>query len=392
MRNYIIFAISFFLSFVNFMIFYSFPFRIEQIGLTSSVAGVIVGIAACLTLTMRLVSGVIIDKFRLRWALSSAALLYCFSIMLISSDTALNVFIGRLTLGALLGTMSTLLMYHSLITSKNGEEKSKNVSLITFFNVLPTCLAPYIALKLTQEWGAESVTLIALYLFIICAVLAVLLDFHSGKNILIAEHEPTSMTSSIKGLLALCELRTAVYILALVYVISGTTITFLPSYLMSAGIEDPAPYFLIFTLCMMLPRLFLKKYMPNSSRFPVFFIELCSLMAVAGTLCNYFLPGTGIWYIAGAVLCGTTLGIIYPAIMSYVVCTASSSLSGTSSSLVAAAADLGVIVSNFSLGIIGMSFGLKAAMLLPVATSGMALFLLLARAVSPTLIKKEPSA
>lgn len=283
-------------------------------------------------------------------------------------------------------------MYHSLITSKNGEEKSKNVSLITFFNVLPTCLAPYIALKLTQTWGAESVTLIALYLFIICALLAVMLDFHSGKIQQLTKQESFSMVGSIKELLTLCEIRTAVYILALIYVISGTTITFLPSYLMGAGIADPAPYFLVFTICMMLPRLCLKKYMPNSSRFPVFFIGMCSLMATAGTLCNYFLPGKGIWYISGAILCGTTLGIIYPAIMSYVVCTASSSLSGTSSSLVAAAADFGVIVSNFSLGIVGMSFGLKTAMLLPVVASCLALVLLLARVVSPTFIKKEPSA
>jgi MFS family permease len=392
MRNYIIFTISFFLSFVNFMIFYSFPFRLAQIGLTNSFAGIIVGVAACLTLIMRLVSGVIIDKFRLRWGLSAAALLYCCSIMLISSDTEFNVFIGRLTLGALLGTMSTLLMYYSLTMSKNGAEKSKNVSLITFFNVLPTCLAPYVALKLTQQWGAESVTLIALYLFIICALLAVILDFNSGRNMFLPEHESASMVSNIKELFALRELRAAVYILVLIYVISGTTVTFLPSYLMAEGIMDPAPYFLVFTFCMMLPRLCLKKYMPNSSRFPAFFIGLCSLMAVAGTLCNYFLPGNGIWYFSGAILCGTTLGIIYPAIMSYVVCTASASLSGTSSSLVAAAADLGVIVSNLSLGIVGMSLGLKPAMLIPVAASCAALFLFLVRAASLTFFKKESSA
>ncbi|MEZ2605024.1 MFS transporter [Kluyvera intermedia] len=392
MRNYIIFTISFFLSFVNFMIFYSFPFRLNQIGLENSFAGIIVGVAACLTLTMRLAFGVIIDKFRLRWALSITALLYCCSIMLISSDAEFNVFIGRLTLGALLGAMSTLLMFYSLTGSENSAEKSKNVSLITFFNVLPTCLAPYVALRLTQQWGAESVTLIALYLFTICLLLAVILDFQSEKKLLLSKHETTSTISGIKGLLALRELRTAVYILALIYVISGTTVTFLPSYLMAVGITDPAPYFLVFTIFMMLPRLFLKKYMPSSSRFPAFFIGLCSFMAVVGTLCNYFLPGTGVWYFSGAILCGTTLGIIYPAIMSYVVCTASSSLSGTSSSLVAAAADLGVIVSNLSLGVVGMSLGLKPAMLLPVVASCAALLLLIARVASITFIKKESSA
>lgn len=392
MRNYIIFTISFFLSFVNFMIFYSFPFRLAQIGLANSFAGLIVGIAACLTLTMRLVSGVVIDRFQLRWAISAVAVLYCCAIMLINSDSEINVFIGRLALGALLGTMSTLLMFYSLIGSKEGTDKSKNVALITFFNVLPTCLAPYVALKLTQQWGAGSVTLIALYLFIICVLMAVVLDIQTGKPPVSAHVEKGSLLSGIITLLSLCEVRTAVVILSLIYVISGTTVTFLPSYLMSAGITDPAPYFLVFTICMMLPRLCLKRFMPSTSRFPGFLIGLCTCMAVIGSFCNYFLPGKGIWYFSGAVFCGTTLGIIYPAVMSYMVCTASSDLSGTSSSLVAAAADSGVIISNLTLGAIGMTLGMKAAMLLPVFASCAALLLLVTRLASGTMLKKEPSA
>lgn len=391
MRNYVIFTISFFLSFVNFMIFYSFPFRLAQLGLANSFAGVVVGIAACLTLTMRLISGVFVDKIRLRWAISSTSLLYCFAIMLMASDIELNVFIGRLALGALLGTMSTLLMFYSLIESENGVEKSKNVSLITFFNVLPTCLAPYAALKMTQQWGAESVTIIALYLFIFCVLLAIFLDIQTGRKTVLAKEESLSIVTGIKGLLALREIRITVLILSLVYVISGTTVTFLPSYLMAAGITDPAPYFLVFTLCMMLPRLCLKRFMPSSPRFPAFLLGLCTLMAVIGTFCNYFLPGKGAWYFTGAVLCGTTLGIIYPAVMSYVVCTISSRLSGTSSSLVAASADLGVIVSNLSLGAVGMTLGLKPAMLLPVVASCAALLLLMASVVSLKIIKKESS-
>lgn len=392
MRNYMIFTISFFLSFVNFMIFYSFPFRLAQIGLENSFAGLIVGVAACLTLTMRLVSGILIDRFRMRWAMSVVALMYCCAIMLIDSNAEANVFIGRLALGALLGTMSTLLMFYSLIGSKEGAEKSNNVALITFFNVLPTCLAPYVALKLTQQWGAGSVTLIALYLFVICVFFAVVLDIQTGKQPVSLNAENGSIVKGVRELLGLRDLRTAVIILALVYVISGTTVTFLPSYLMSAGISDPAPYFLIFTICMMLPRLCLRRFMPSSPRFPVFLIGLCTCMAVVGSLCNYFLPGKDLWYFSGAVFCGTTLGIIYPAVMSYMVCTASSNLSGTSSSIVAAAADSGVIISNLSLGTVGMTLGLKTAMLLPVLASCAALVLLFVRVASGAVIKKESSA
>lgn len=156
MNNHIVFAVSFILSFVNFMIFYSYPFKLEELGIENGVVGLIVGGATVLTLIMRLVSGVLIDRIRPRWALFITAFLYCGSLLLINFNWVSSVIMGRLAQGALLGGMSTLLMYYSIAFSNNAVEKSKNVSMITFFNVLPTCLAPFVALKITQTWGGGA--------------------------------------------------------------------------------------------------------------------------------------------------------------------------------------------------------------------------------------------
>ncbi|RMO84369.1 putative Membrane protein, partial [Pseudomonas syringae pv. maculicola] len=69
MKNYIVFSTSFILSFVNFMIFYSYPFKLEEMGVENGIAGLVVGGATVLTLIMRLVSGVVADRIKTRWAM-----------------------------------------------------------------------------------------------------------------------------------------------------------------------------------------------------------------------------------------------------------------------------------------------------------------------------------
>lgn len=379
MMNYIIFTVSFFLSFVNFMIFYSYPFRLEELGFENSTAGIVVGVATIFTLLMRIVSGILVDRFRFHWAIFITALLYSGALILINIDQYLTVIIGRLALGALLGIMSTLLMYYSLIKSENSEEKSKNVSMITFFNVMPTCLAPFISLKITQHWGGSTVAQVGIILFIICLVFSFILDLKTsaigGKSS--AQEINVDIKSSV--IFKHPSVVSSLTILALVYVISGTTVTFLPIYLIQSGIKDPSGYFLVFTVCMMLPRLLLKKYMPKDSNFPFFFLGICTVFSLLGTVSNFYLAN-GYLVLLGAVFCGTTLGLIYPTVMSYVVCCFKNNLAGTSSSMVAAAADFGVIVSNLGLALISAYFSEKTAMALPILTSCMALVLLAHRA------------
>ncbi|AAO53750.1 MULTISPECIES: MFS transporter [Pseudomonas syringae group] len=386
MKNYIVFSTSFILSFVNFMIFYSYPFKLEEMGVENGIAGLVVGGATVLTLIMRLVSGVVADRIKTRWAMFITTILYCSSLLLINLNWVPSVILGRLAQGALLGVLSTLLMYYSIAFSDNAAEKSKNVSMITFFNVLPTCLAPFIALKITQTWGGGSVALAALMLFLICLFLTFVLDARQTYSGI-----PDKTSSSTKGVLQIVtdsNVRTALIILGLVYIISGTTVTFLPFFLTKKGMSDPSWYFLVFTVSMMLPRLFLNKKLPKDSRFPTRILAACVVSAICGTLSNYFMVGSGFVYI-GAICCGAALGLIYPAVMSYVVCNIDQALVGTSSSVVAASADIGVIFSNIGLGVVVVKFGGDAAMLIPIITSCVALAFIFSKAWTRNFIQGE---
>lgn len=388
MNNPIVFAVSFILSFVNFMIFYSYPFKLEELGVENGVVGLIVGGATVLTLAMRLVSGVLLDRIRPRKALFITTVMYCGALLLINLNWVTSVVIGRLALGALLGGMSTLLMYYSIAFSNSAAEKSKNVSMITFFNVLPTCLAPFLAIKITQIWGGGSVVLGSLVLFLICLVLSFVLDIQRRSVDVLSAVDSAKPAKGITHIFADKNIRTVVLILALVYVISGTTVTFLPFFLIGKGMNDPSWYFLIFTICMMLPRLLLNKYLPKDSRFPTQILTVCVASAILGTFSNYLLVGSGLVYI-GAVFCGAALGLIYPAIMSYVVCSVDQTLTGTSSSIVAAAADIGVITSNVGLGIVSVALGEDVAMILPIIASCAAMLFIVFRGYAHISTQRE---
>ncbi|MDE9512199.1 hypothetical protein KKJ15_20245 [Xenorhabdus bovienii] len=70
-------------------------------------AGLVVGASTIFTLIMRITSGIIIDKFRLKWAMLITAILYSLSLFLINGNWEFTVIAGRLGLGGLLGIMST---------------------------------------------------------------------------------------------------------------------------------------------------------------------------------------------------------------------------------------------------------------------------------------------
>ncbi|MDC9594780.1 MFS transporter [Xenorhabdus sp. IM139775] len=390
MKSNLIFSVSFFLSFVNFLLFYSYPFRLEELGMGNGVAGLVVGTATIFTLIMRVISGIIIDKFRLKWAMLTTAILYSLSLLLMNGNWEFTVIAGRLGLGGLLGIMSTLLMYYTLTASDDRAEKSRNVSMFTFFNALPTCLAPFIALKMTQIWGVNSVAVIAVILFLVCLLLVLLLDIQTTSIGGGDGSKEEGFSESLRCVIADKNVRASIIILSLIYIISGTTVTFLPTYFVKSGINDPSWYFLVFTICMMLPRLLLKKHMPQDSIFPAKLLMICVTLGLAGNLANYLLAENQ-FVLSGAVCNGATLGIIYPVVMSYVVCCVGKNLSGTLSSVVAAAADLGVISSNIGLGIISVSISEDAAMMFPIIASVAALLIVYLRMMAQPHIKRKMS-
>ncbi|MHC0449352.1 MAG: hypothetical protein ACRY3E_04620, partial [Candidatus Lariskella arthropodorum] len=167
----------------------------------------------------------------------------------------------------------------------------------------------------------------------------------------------------------------ATSLLSLVYITSGATVTFLPEFFLKSGNHHLTWYFLLFSICMVLPRLFIKKNM-STGAFPFDLLLGCTLINTIGNLANWLFASTSYIYI-GAICNGITLGVIYPTIMSYVVCVFPRNMTGTCSSIVASAADIGVIGANLLLGLMSILLSLKTAMLIPAISSGIALSMIL---------------
>lgn len=373
MLRYYTFTIIFIISFTNFLIFYTYPFLLDKLGVAEGTAGIVVALATTLTLLFRIMAGFIIDRRPPKRALTQAHVIYLLSFLMLYSDSFWIVATGRIILGCALGFIATLLLYYSVSSEPQNKEKAKSISLLTFFSILPTCIAPFTALQLKQHMGIDAITAIAIGAVLVSLVLAFITD--QKINVDYPKHN-NHLLEEFSAILFDRPIKTVIFVLVLTYIISGTTVTFLPRLFEQRGVENISVYFFIFSTFMVLPRFLLKNKMPDGSHFPYLILATCVLMGLIGNSLNAFSENLVLLSLAAA-LNGATLGILYPAIMAYTICSVSGRLNGSVSAVIAGAADTGVILSNFVLGALSNQLDLATSLLFPIATSVLAGVILL---------------
>jgi MFS family permease len=338
-----------------------------------------------MTLIFRILTGLLVDHRPPKRALTQAHLIYLLSFVMLHSDNFWIVSVGRVVLGCALGFIATLLLYYSVSSESSVKGKSQSVSLLTFFGILPTCIAPFTALQLKDAMGIDAVTDLAIFFVLVSLVLSVLtdrklkIDYGKSNGFVLKE---------LFGILINHSVRTVISLLILTYIISGTTVTFLPQFFEQRGYSYASWYFFIFSVFMVLPRFLLKNAMPDGSEFPNRLLLICVLMGLAGNCLNLYGQSFVMLGLA-AMLNGSTLGIIYPAIMSYTVCSVSDRLTGSVSATVSSAADIGVILSNLLLGIVSNQLGLSYALLLPIIASVLSVGLLTMNLISQNAVSRQ---
>ncbi len=374
MIKYSTFLITFIISFANVLIFYTYPFILGRLGIAEGVAGIIVAVATGLTLLFRLVTGVFIDRKLPKFALTQVSLIYLAAFMMLQSDLTMIVIVGRVLLGCGLGVISILLMYYSVSSTSKEKEKPGVISMMTFFGILPTCIAPFLALKIKKYFGVEMITIVATISVLVSLALAFLTDFQFRNHVQVKQMGNTR--DSLLALLSNRNINTVLLLLIMTYTISGTTVTFLPGFFEKNGISDSSWYFLIFSFSMVAPRFLLKNKMPNGETFPTKLLSICIILSLFGNLLNLQTSNHVLLGMA-ALFNGLTLGMVYPAIMSYVLCASDKTLTGSASAIVSSAADIGVILSNLAIGVMINLFSIKISLYVPIVASLISLTLII---------------
>ncbi|KAB8028622.1 MFS transporter [Fluviispira multicolorata] len=362
MKKYYLFGTLFLVSFSNYLIFYSYPFLIASHAIVDGIAGIVVGIATIFTLIIRVLSGFWIDRNRSSYMLTFMMLFYLISfILLMSKQDALIIF-GRLMLGIILGALSTLMFYYTIMISNSIKEKSESISLYTLITMLPICLAPYISLKVKQLYGINTVISLAILIMIIALILSFLIERGisiGGKN------KEENILKSFFDILKSKEIIIIIIILPVVYLTSGVTVTFLPKIIEYYNYKVVSLYFLLYSISLVLPRLIFKKLMPDGRIFPFKFIFVCLFINLFGNLINLLFINNLV-ILLGAIFNGFSIGLIYPIILSYVVCIINDSLKGSVTSVISCSADLGVIIANLVLGSLSIYFDYYIVLGIPV--------------------------
>ncbi|MFZ6847988.1 MFS transporter [Undibacterium sp. RuRC25W] len=375
-RRVAISSITFVFSFANFLIFYSYPFMLGDLNISGGIAGIVVGFASCFTMIFRLASGIYMDKIGGRYVMTTVAAVYIASFALLNSHIYQLVILGRILIGISLGMLSTILMFHSIASAQSNAHKGQGIALYTFFSMLPTCLAPYLSLEILHYDGPGAIVVVAITLSFIGLALAFSIESSSAKVGGHGNNSPFSLRDVVTtvGSRDIC---IALGSLALLYTISGTTVSFLPAMLESTNQRYAAPYFLTFSIAMLVPRLLLKDHMPISDVFPVKAFLGAAACALCGGMLNYWLlshPAV----LVGAFLNGVALGYIYPAISAYVICQCADHIKGSMAAITSCFADGGVILANLTLGVSALYYPGKFILLFPIvfAAGAMALFVL----------------
>ena len=94
-RRFAISAITFVISFANALVFYSYPFLLGALKISNGIAGIVVGVASCLTMVCRLASGVYMDKVGGRYVMTIITAAYVIFFAILSSPFVQLVMLGR---------------------------------------------------------------------------------------------------------------------------------------------------------------------------------------------------------------------------------------------------------------------------------------------------------
>lgn len=374
-RRFAISAITFVISFANALVFYSYPFLLGALKISNGIAGIVVGVASCLTMVCRLASGVYMDKVGGRYVMTIITAAYVIFFAILSSPFVQLVMLGRVLIGVSLGILSTVLMYHTIASAESHQQKGQHLALYTFFSMLPTCLAPSLSLEIIHYTGVKPVVWLATMLSLMGLALALFLEYTSPE----VGGQRSNTHFSLRALLmTVCrpQLCFTLVSLGFLYTISGVTVSFLPGLLASANQSYASRYLLIYAIAMLLPRLLLKDHMPAGHSFPTCTFLIAALCAFVGCACTYVMLSSP-FVLIGAFLSGSALGFIYPAIAAYVVCQSEDHIRGSMTAVTACSADGGVILANLTLGVSAMVFSGKSILLLPVFFTACAVMLLI---------------
>ena len=342
----------------NHMLMTGLPLYALHLGGDNSISGMLFGFFMFIAILFRPYFGKLSDEKSRRIVLIIGAVITAFvtlSYVVAFSISLLLIMrsIHGIAFSATTNASGTVI---SDIVPKN--RLAEGVGYFGLSNTLATAVGPALSIYLIQQFNFQILFVVAGLIGLVSIVCSLLITYE--------KRNPNVETQSIKKKRKISELlfeKTAIptgLVTAFVYVAMGASLTFIPTFALSLGIEDIGLYYTVYSFTLLFTRIgggkLADKYGGSSVIIPGLVIMTLSfvVLAYANSLGGFIISG---------ILFGLGLGSVEPSLNAAMIKLCPPDRRGAGNSTFFTAKDLGGGVGAIALGFISLKAGFTAVFL-----------------------------
>jgi MFS family permease len=351
-REFLLITLSGFIFFFNFHAFLLLPIRIKELGGSESDIGFIMGAASLSTIFTTPGVGMLVDRWGRKWFIALGGLVMSLTTLPFAYMDTLNFLFPLLRImhGA---AFSLCFISAGTLTADFAPvaKRSQALGLFGVFTIVNYALAPFVGKRVVESFGFD-VFFKVVFIFGLLSFLIALLIRESKT----ATSDPPDRNGFLTTLF-----RNGVLVAATTLMISGSgfipTLTFIPVFAESMGVESFDLFFLAYTLSTLFVRV-AGGWIPDSfgkkrAAIPSLFFFALSIMAIGFASNATHFMGAGILF-------GMSHGLVYPSIYALVIDLTPDVDRGKAFAICSVSFTLGGTLGSFIYGVIAEHLGFQS--------------------------------
>jgi len=330
---------------ISYTLLMTIPFYVLSLGASKTDIGLIMGASMFVSMFLRPVAGVVIDRYGPKLIFLGALLVFTISLFGYFVPNLWVFGAVRLVYGLVSAFFSTA-MGIMVIELFSEKARGQGLSLYSLSTMIPSAFCPALALYLKEVMPIEGIFAMLIGVGALNFVFGLMLYLRSSS------HKQKPKQSSFEpGAWKNRVLIVASLTMMIGSIANGAIFTFLPLYLAEGSSSAASNYFLIQMITLVLCRFVLRKYIPSDGKKPQALVLTATALLAAGTL--LISTSVNLPYLVIAAVCnGVAFAMLYPTLMTFVSFSVPERSRGFLLGVFSGVDDLGFALGSLLMGVI----------------------------------------
>lgn len=330
---------------ISYTLLMTIPFYVLSLGASKTDIGLIMGASMFVSMLLRPVAGVVIDRYGPRLIFLGALLVFTVSLFGYFVPSLWMFGAVRLVYGLVSAFFSTA-MGIMVIELFSEQARGQGLSLYSLSTMIPSAFAPALALYLKEVMPIQWIFAMLIGVGALNFLFGLMLYLKSAKHKQKPKENSFEPGAWKNRVLIVASLTMMIGSMA-----NGAIFTFLPLYLAEGESAHASSYFLIQMITLVLCRFALRKFIPSDGRKPQALILTATALLAAGTLVISTSVSLPFLLVAG--LCnGIAFAMLYPTLMTFVSFSVPERSRGFLLGVFSGVDDLGFALGSLLMGVI----------------------------------------